>query len=103
MPPLRNMAVARVDHRMVLLTTGPNAGKVLVVSATAASTTAELFDAGAGTFSTIPTSMAFAHGADPTATLLANGDVLIVGGSGAPFVSTKRTASHSVSILIEPS
>ena len=70
-----NMAVARRDHTATLL----DNGKVLIQPGTPA----ELYDPATGTFT--PTGPPVAqHGSHSTATRLADGRILIVGGSGAP-------------------
>ena len=75
--PTGSMASARRDHAAVLL---PN-GKVLVAGYV--TSTAELYDPAAGRFAYAGT-MQFLHGQGLTATLLKNGQVLIVGGTYAP-------------------
>ena len=70
-----NMAVARRDHTATLL----DNGKVLIQPGTPA----ELYDLATGTFT--PTGPPVAqHGSHSTATRLADGRILIVGGIGTP-------------------
>lgn len=75
-----SMAVPRRDHTATLL----NSGQVLIQGWF--TTTAELYDQGSRQFS--PTgSTVVAHGQGSTATRLADGRVLIVGGNGGPSVA----------------
>ena len=75
--PTGSMSEERGNHAAALLP----GGKVLVVSG--GDTSADIYDPATGAFT--PTArMLFVHGGEPTATLLANGQVLIVGGTTSP-------------------
>src|SRR5580704_5918846 len=74
--PTGSMAEARYGHAAVLLPSG----KVLVASP---DQTADVYDPATGAF-TSAGPMLFAHGTFLTATLLSNGQVLIVGGTNSP-------------------
>jgi hypothetical protein len=93
------MAVPRAYHTAALFTSGPDAGKVLLVGGVdgtlAARNTAELFDPTAQSF-TPTTNMTTAH-AYHTATLLPNGTLLVAGGTDATGNTT------SVAELFDPS
>jgi hypothetical protein len=72
-----DMTTARVRHTATVLATGPKAGQVLIAGGDLPGT-AELFDPGTGKFTAIGGIVRrFGH----TATLLANGMVLLAGGS----------------------
>jgi N-acetylneuraminic acid mutarotase len=76
-----SLHTARQDHTATLLTTGTNAGKVLVTGGTGGSGTllsSELYDPSTGTWTT--TSSLNAERANHSATLLPNGQVLVTGG-----------------------
>lgn len=79
-----SMAAVRLGHRAILLTIGPNAGKVLVTGGSdrAPSNTStsgcELYDPGSGTWSA--TGSLNESRNSHTATLLLSGQVLVVGG-----------------------
>ena len=79
-----SLQTARNNHTATLLTTGPNAGKVLIIGGrnaggTGSLASAELYDPVAGTFSATGSLLTarFRH----TATLLSNGKVLVIGGT----------------------
>jgi Galactose oxidase, central domain len=78
------MAEVRVGHTATLLTTGPNAGQVLVVGGSdrapnnIATTGCELYDPASGTWS--PTGSLSESRSSHTATLLPSGKVLVTGG-----------------------
>jgi lysophospholipase L1-like esterase len=78
-----SMAVPRILHTATLLETGVDAGKVLVTGGENAPNesvaSAELYDPSTGKWS--PTGSMAAERAGQTATLLGNGEVLVVGGN----------------------
>ena len=80
------MATARTQHTGTLLTTAPNAGKVLLTggldSTGKATNAAELFDPSTGSFTATTTNMGSAR-AKHSATLLNDGTVLLAGGVDA--------------------
>jgi hypothetical protein len=83
--PNNNMQAARASFTGTLLTTGPNANKVLLAGGIingSGTPSVEIFDPGTGNFTLGTSHMTngrYAH----TATLLPNGDVLIAGGSSS--------------------
>jgi hypothetical protein len=84
-----NMTAARQNHTATLLTSGPNAGKVLLTGGLGAGflSSAELYDPSTNSFSAAGTmsSARYSH----TATLLISGKVLVAGGnSGAGYLSS---------------
>jgi len=76
-----SMILQRANHTATLLAASalPNYGKVLVLGGGNASDAAELYDPTAGTFASTGTMTT--PRANPTATLLQNGHVLVVGGN----------------------
>jgi hypothetical protein len=100
-PTVGVMGTARGAHAAVILTMGPDSGKVLVVggitgsaAVLSATSSAELYDPIATTFSATSSPMNDAR-AFPTATVLIGGDVLIVGGF-ARFSSTVNGTTGSL-------
>jgi hypothetical protein len=93
------MLTPRYQHTATLLTTGPNAGSVLItggidsnISTPSLLSSAELYDPATNTFH--PAGNMTAGRRNHAAVLLANGDVLIVGGSnGVPKVAEVYSAS----------
>jgi N-acetylneuraminic acid mutarotase len=85
-----SLATARRNHTATLLTSGPNAGKVLVAGgegSTGTLASAELYDSATGTWSSTG-SLATAR-RNHTATLLPNGKVLVAGGwSGSSMLAS---------------
>ncbi|MEO5671448.1 MAG: kelch repeat-containing protein [Ramlibacter sp.] len=89
-PTGNTMSARRIHHGMARLTTGPNAGKILVVGGFngpipygiptwIATGTADLFDPATNTFSPAPAGMRTARGTFTT-TALSDGRILVVGG-----------------------
>jgi hypothetical protein len=100
-PTVGAMGTARGAHAAVILTTGPDSGKVLIVGGITGSaallsptSSAELYDPIASTFSGAASPMNDAR-AFPTATVLIGGDVLIVGGF-TNFFSTVNGTTGSL-------
>jgi hypothetical protein len=98
------MGTARGAHATVVLTSGPDSGKVLVVggvigssAALSATQSAELYDPGTGKFTVVGAVMNDTR-AFQSATVLANGDVLIVGGF-SNFSSTVNGGTGSLMSL----
>ncbi len=92
------MAEVRTVHTATLLTTGPNAGKVLVVggsdraSSNIATAGCELYDPAAGTWSA--TGSLSESRSQHTATLLPSGQVLVAGGQYTIGASTNRSSAE---------
>jgi hypothetical protein len=104
-PTVGAMGTARGAHAAVILTTGPDSGKVLIVGGItnsggllSAIFSAELFDPVATTFSPAANVMNDAR-AFPTATVLSSGDVLIVGGFTNFFSAQVNGATGSLNSL----
>jgi hypothetical protein len=99
------MNLARGAHAAVLLTDGPLAGQVLITGGAVGSSTGlastticETYDPVAKTFSFLSSSMNDAR-AFQTATVLANGDVLITGGFSNFFGATFNGANGTMAGL----
>jgi len=95
----------RGAHAAVILTIGPDSGKVLIIggitgdhSGLFASSAAELYDPIATTFSATVSPMQDAR-AFPTATVLIGGDVLIVGGFSNFFSTVSGTTGSLMSLF----
>src|SRR5262249_43111549 len=89
-----SMSIGRNAHAAVRLTSGPNAGKVLVIGGQTVGqgqlSTTELFDPGTGTFSAGPN---LVNGRTaPTATALNDGRVLVAG--GFQFTATQALSAE---------
>jgi hypothetical protein len=84
-----SLAKGRSSHTATLLTTGPDAGKVLVVGGSDSAgkdiASAEIYDPGSGTWS--PTGSLGIARYNHTATLMQNGQVMVIGGSNASTTS----------------
>lgn len=103
--PTGSMRVARYGHSATLLTSGPNAGKILVTGGfvasglyTLATATAELFDPATGAWTSAPP-MTTARGSH-RAVRLGDGTVLIV--SGTTTDSIGRRTSTPTSEIYDP-
>lgn len=86
-----NLATPRYDHASVVLTTGPNAGKVLAiggVNGTAAQNSVEMYDPGGKTWS--PAASLNTARYQHTATVLFDGRILVAGGTDG--ISTLTSA-----------
>jgi autotransporter-associated beta strand protein len=102
-----NLATARYGHTATLLTTGPNAGKVLVAGGYSTTTlaTCQLYDPETNSWSAAGSlaNSRYYH----TATLLSNGKVLVFSGAGLvntnscelydPVANTWSSAANSIS------
>lgn len=92
-----SMAKERLAHTATLLTTGPNAGKVLVVGGglrneTTVEATCELYDPATGTFS--PTGSMNVARAFHSATRLMDGRVLVAGGVVAGWIANNQQSAE---------
>lgn len=94
-----SMNAARTRASAVLLTTGPDAGKVLIIGGADASGTSlaslELFDPATGTFTVQGATMA-AGRSGHTATPLGDGRILIAGGQSSTLVEIYDSATGSL-------
>lgn len=101
-PVAGTLAVPRVFHTAVLLTQGPQAGKVLIGggkdAAGAALSSLELFDPVTGAFTLLPATMAMGR-VGHTATLLTDGRVLFAGGQTSGAVETYQPATGVIVVL----
>jgi hypothetical protein len=102
------LAVPRAFHTAVLLTQGPQAGKVLVAGGQDGAGNAlgsmELFDPATGRFTLLPAAMATGR-VGHTATLLEDGRVLFAGGQSSGAVETYQPATGEFTVvgtLVEP-